>query len=429
MQFIKWAFIVLGSALGVAILAFLGWYFRNSIVNSIKSIVTKLWGWKYRGIVLLLTMTLIGALLLGWFSWTSKNLVLIILTETLVFLVLMTALVVGIAWKGAPQNKFFTFLQTGDIKFVVAGESWVKTIINIPGKILVNGKIVDAGRGEDNRSWLQKRFGVYFIGIYPFRKIHSFQIIKERENQRIVPDMKAEDWIDRDKKPTTVSELRWKFPRPILVPEVEFKGTLRANILVLCKFEVLEPMVPIFIQKAKFFDLLSNYVRNGVIDYCQEMTFEEFIGKNKKDGGTMSDSIIADINKYIEAEIGVRVTGFGVSNYESSDKETQRIMEAKERAILQGEADIAAAERQKRVAITEAEGKAKADEIRAKARITDVIETVKQLRGENVDPNIAAQVAGAVGRAERFTRSDSKITTLVDGTGGNVAIPLPGDKK
>lgn len=143
----------------------------------------------------------------------------------------------------------------------------------------------------------------------------------------------------------------------------------------------------------------------------------------------MSKAIIHDINEIIIDEIGVCLKGVSVSNYEASDKETQAILEAGEKARLQGEANVKAAELQKKVAVTNAEGQAEADRIRAVARITDVIETVQRLSDKGVNPDVAAQVAGSVGRAERFTREGSKITTLVDGGAGNVSIPLPGEKK
>lgn len=352
----------------------------------------------------------------------------------LMFTILMIPLLCGIIWRLALQNKFFTMLQTGHIKFVVAGESWVKTIINIPGKVLVNGKILDehnVGDSERQKTFLEHQFGLYWVGIYPFRTIHSFPIVKTRENQDITPKTKPEEWIDRDKTATVVNELRWKFPRPVLAPGVKFAGALRADILVLCKFEVVEPAVPIFIQKARFVELLESYVRNGVINYCQQMEYQQFIQADKKDGGRMSQDILSAINAHITSEVGVCVKGFGVSQYESSDKETQKLMQAMETARLEGEAAVKKAEQLALAIVAEARGRAEADRIRGAARIVDVIESVKELIEGGVDPNVAAQAAANVGRAERFTRPESKLTILVDGSGGtNVAIPInPTEKR
>jgi|ERR1035441_2917815 hypothetical protein len=185
----------------------------------------------------------------------STSAALIISGMLLVFTICAIPLLSGIIWRLALQDKCFTVLQTGHIKFVVAGESWMKTIINIPAKVLVSGQIVDernVGDSERHKTFLEQQFGLYWVGIYPFRSIYSFPIIKTRENQDITPKTKPEEWIDRDKKATLVNELRWKFPRPVLVPGVKFAGVLQADILVLCKFEVVEPVVPIFIQKARF---------------------------------------------------------------------------------------------------------------------------------------------------------------------------------
>lgn len=365
---------------------------------------------------------------------------LIIALEFIVFAILLSAIVIVMGWKLSPQDIFFTKVETGDMKYVVAGNSWVRTLVNIPGMKVSDEKnalqkLTPVGVGDDKPelNWieeeLKERLGLYWVGIYPFRRIHTFKIIKERENPEMKQGMNPADWIQREKKAVEVTSLRWKFPRPVMVPDVEFKGNLRATLLVLCKFEVMSPVVPVFIQKANFFDLLSSYVRSAVIEYCQNMTYDTFREADKKDGGEMSKSIIHDINQIIVDEIGVCLKGVSVSNYEASDKETQAILEAGERARLKGEADMKAAELQKGVAIKTAEGQAEADRIRAVARITDVIETVERLGGRGVNPDVAAQVAGSVARAERFTRGDSKITTLVDGSGSNVSIPLSGDKK
>jgi hypothetical protein len=359
---------------------------------------------------------------------TPASTALIISAMLLVFTIIMIPILSGIVWQLALQDKYFTMVQTGHIKFVVAGESWAKTLINIPGKVLVNGYIVDehmVGDSERRKTFLEHQFGLYWVGIYPFRSIHSFPITKIRENQDITPKTKPEEWIDRDKKPTLITELRWKFPRPVLVPGVKFAGALRADILVLCKFEVVQPTVPIFIQKAHFIELLESYVRNAVINYCQGLDYQQFMLADKKDGGNMSQDMMAAINVHITNEIGVCVRGFGVSQYDSSDKETQRLMQAMETARLEGEAAVKRAEQLALSIVAEAKGHAEADRIRGAARIVDITELANELIAKGVDPNVAAQAAAAVGRAERFTRSDSKLTTLVDGTtGANIAVPV-----
>ena len=107
----------------------------------------------------------------------------------LVFFVVTGLLLLGIAWRLSYQDKFFTRLETGDIKFIVAGESWVRTLINIPGmKLDSNGKIII---GDQSQTWLQKELGLYWVGIYPFKQIHSFEITKEKENQRIAQNQNS----------------------------------------------------------------------------------------------------------------------------------------------------------------------------------------------------------------------------------------------
>jgi regulator of protease activity HflC (stomatin/prohibitin superfamily) len=155
------------------------------------------------------------------------------------------------------------------------------------------------------------------------------------------------------------------------------------------------------------------------------MDYQHFIQADKKDGGKMSQDIISAINPHITSEIGVCAKGFGVSQYDSSDKETQKLMQAMETARLEGEAAVKRAEQLALSIVAEAKGHAEADRIRGAAKIVDVAELAKELIAKGVDPNVAAQAATAVERAERFTRSDSKLTTLVDGNrGASIAIPV-----
>jgi regulator of protease activity HflC (stomatin/prohibitin superfamily) len=154
------------------------------------------------------------------------------------------------------------------------------------------------------------------------------------------------------------------------------------------------------------------------------MDYQHFITADKKDGGKMSDDMIIHINKYTQHEIGVSVRGFAVSQYDSSDKETQILMQAMETARLQGEAAVKKAEQEGLALVKLATKQAEADRIRGEAKIVDITALTNELIAKGVDPNVAAQMAAAVGRAERFTRDTSHLTTLVDGSGANIAIPI-----
>jgi len=353
------------------------------------------------------------------------------------FIIIMVPLLLGIAWKTGYLRTLFTTIETGNIKFVDAGETNVKTYINIPGKILQGGEIIngnpDAKKGL--MRWIQKKFGFYWVGFaFLGRKVHTFSLIKERESRELKPNMEPSAWIEREQaKPS--EELRWKFPRPVLVPDVKFQDNIEANILVLCKFEVLRPTVLMYIQKGSFFENLISFVRSGMVNYCKEMSADMFKSSNLLDGGDMSTKIRLAVNDRIEDEFGVRLTGLAVPIYNMSRLAEEEALEAAELARLNGLATIATAEANARAIVVkanadaeakliDAKAEAEADQIRAVASVADVVVTARTFKELGADPNIAVQQASGVGRATRFADPSSKVTTLVDGQ-SNVALPLP----
>jgi hypothetical protein len=74
----------------------------------------------------------------------------------------------------------------------------VRVLANIPGKIVRNKKIVDAPgntpeekerNAEREKTWLQRRFNIYWVGIYPLYRIKVFYLVKEREKADLTPEL------------------------------------------------------------------------------------------------------------------------------------------------------------------------------------------------------------------------------------------------
>ena len=424
----------------------------KSWLKNFRDEVRKLTNAVFRTFVGILTVIFIVALhLIVLLFFGMDNFEIFVMFE--IFGVFATLLILGIAWKTdhLPQAALmFMTIETGDIKFIDKGQTNAKIYINIPGKVLRNGEIVD-GDSEADKTFLQKHFGQYFIGIPPFRTLHTFPIVKERENQDIKPGMAPEDWIDRDDGAVTVSELRWRFPRPVLIPDVEFKDKIRGNILVLCNFEVERPLIPIYILKARFFEILASYIRIAVVNYCQTMAFNDFvIEADKRDGGNMSKDIINGVvkdkdgnvmpgelclNSRLAQEVGIKITSLGVPQYNASKTEEQEALEAAELARLQGLATVAKAQKdaealiiattaQNKKTVMDARALAKADTILGKASVVDVLETAKNFIKElGGDPDNSINNATALGRAKRFSTKDSPVNVLADGQ-VNTTVPL-----
>jgi hypothetical protein len=349
--------------------------------------------------------------------------VLMITISILLLFVFIGVLFLATVWMLAPADKFWTKIETGDIKLVDKNGECVRVLANIPGKIVRNKKIVDAPgntpeekerNAEREKTWLQRRFNIYWVGIYPLYRIKVFYLVKEREKADLTPDTPAHEWIEvEDAQPMTA--LRWRFPFPVLVPNIEFAGSVQGTLLALCNCEVTEPETLIYVMKAKFFNKLRSEVRSVVQFFCQGMVWQIFLDAvDKTDSGGMSDDVTPKINHSVETgptKLGLRLASLSITMQDSSDKKFQRASQAEQVAILQGNAEVAKAKKH-----AEAEG------IRATAEMADMVQAVKDLIAAGVPPEIAAKQVSPVATMRRL--ADTNLIAY----GNSGVVTNPGDQ-
>lgn len=407
-----------------AVIGGLGIWLLSSMLGSMKkpppSVKPKTYkkSLAWTGLVIFL---LVATCFLIMFTMSNLGMAgLIVVAELALFAVFLVIVAPIIAWKTGYLDKLFTTVETGSIKFIDAGESHHRTYINIPGKVLKNGEIVD-GNSEGDKTFLQREYGFYWVG-FPFlgRKVHTFPISRDKEKESLTPNMDPGTWIQRSPEKKDVSELRFNFPRPVLVPDVKFNDGVEANILVLCRFEVRTPITPVYELKAGFFEALVSFVRTGVLNYCGSISSTDFKTADRLDGGTMSTNIISAVGKQILEKIGIEITGLSVAVYNLSSDPEEKAAKAKALAQQEGEALVATAEAQKKVTLIGAKAQAKAAKKIGETAMIDLTNAVKKLTELGVDPNQAAVVVGGVSEATRLSGPQSKITVVSRG-----ATPLP----
>lgn len=312
------------------------------------------------------------------------------------------------AYSLSTLDVFFTRLESGSIKFIKTGDGLREIIYNTPGYKLVDGKSgikeFQPTDEKQKRPWL----GLYWIGLPPFAKVHKFKITKETEN----PTGKTpEDWILGGKEEFIVDSLRFIFPRPYVLKAVELKDRTSVDVLVLAKFEVVRPFVPVFYFKGKFFENAGADIRATIIDILKEYTLEKFVTEAKKgeEGGVLAVMKEPNgiFNKTLIEQVGLRITGISIPQYDPSDKALREAMNARTIAKEQGQAIIATAnanaEAQERLAIAQ------------RIQIKEMVE------GFGGDTKATAEVMRAQALA------GGSITTLVDGKASAV-VPVGGEK-
>lgn len=358
--------------------------------------------------------------------------------DILILVALLIAGIIALFFKNEPRvarnnnnsnrngHKFFATLQSEHIMFVASGDGkHTRTIIDIEGHKLNDVGDIIGGTPEWNRldRIMRKINGTYFIGPEFFRHKHTFTIITSKENPNATVESSPDEWVTPGVE-RTVSELRWKFPRSVMVPNVEFKGMLRGNIRVLANFEVKNPYRAVFTQNAKFFELIESYLRTATNEFCQKITTEEFERVNKQLGGDFSQFVVKTVNDSLVRETGIAITGASISLFDSSDKETQRLLELEQKTEIEGNAAINKAKKEGQAEIEAATAKAEAVKILATSSVADVMQTVEGLKNLGVSSDVAAQSATAIAEATRLAQLKG-LTVYAPGKQTSIPIERP----
>jgi hypothetical protein len=315
---------------------------------------------------------------------------------------------------------FFTCVESGNIKFITRGNSLAKIVHDVKGMKLENGLLIP---GTERKWFWNTRFGLWWVGFPPFSRVHTFPITKEREN----PEGKtSEDWIDRDDDEAVISSLRFTFPRPYVLKDVELADRIPIDLLVIAKFEVVNPYIPVFNFKGKFFENAGADLRGAVIDIVKGLTLDAFIDAPKGETGGILETMknpTGSFNLELIKQVGLKLVGISIPQYDSSDKKVRAAMNAQTVAEEEAKGKIAEANGYATQLAIRAEADGKAKERLAAAEGVRVKEIMNQLKISNASPDALVQTMGTILEAEALTGETSKLTTLVKGN-APVVVPI-----
>ena len=335
----------------------------------------------------------------------------------------------------------WTIVESGNMGFVVRGKSLFRIIHDVRGKKLagnaVNGtsKFID---GEEKRTWLQKKFGLYWIGFPPASGIHPFKIKKESENPE---GHGVENWTTGVKE-ATVTSLLHTFPRPFILRDVELKNRTRVNLLVVATFEVICPYIPVFKYKGDFFIRASSRIRSATDDIVKEIEdITAFIAAPKGEEGGILEGLknpTSAFNLELVANVGIRLVGISIPQFDGDDAILAAANE-ESLAILRGKATVATANANRESALIASRTKAQQVLIETRANAASVValgrarghqirETVAAMASTLGSKDVVAEGVTAVLEMEAATGPNSKLTTLVKGGGAKPVVPIGGGK-
>ena len=297
------------------------------------------------------------------------------------------------------------------------GETLHTTIYDLPA-----GKDIGCVNKKTGfkKSWFNKRFGLYWIGVPPFGRVHQFSIVKEREN----PSGKsAQEWITRDPQETPVDTLRYVFPRPFVLEAVELADRTPIDLLVICKFEVVDPYLPVFIFKGKFAENASGIIRSAVIDTLKKETLDSFIAAEKDEVSGILQHMKerdGDFNKVLVNQVGLRLVGISIPQYDPHD-DSGELREAMNAQII--------AQEQAKAVVAKARGYKDGRALEAEA---DKDYAVKQAEAYGVKVKATREALAGDEAAARVLHADAlpkSLATFVEGGGKAVPVVQTGGDK
>lgn len=214
---------------------------------------------------------------------------------------------------GARYEKQTCYVPTGEIKFVVAGESCTKVIPNLTGTgyhyDYKSGTIIEGELGNFSRPF--SILGVYLVSLlYPLKELHVWHF--DWDKLRKGDSAKNEKDYVIVPKSEYVNSLYFLSSYPIVVEGVDLKGNLKINIIVNVTFRAVNPLLLVFVYKGKWLIHASATVKGAIADFARGKTYDDFRALDKEGEGSSFSSEIERANQPSGNAPGVIGT-FGVA--------------------------------------------------------------------------------------------------------------------
>lgn len=334
----------------------------------------------------------------------------------------------------ASMDVFFTFGVSNNIKYVERGGVLHRVIADVPNFTLAkDGRTLQPGKTQ--QSFLHRLLGIYFIGVYPFFKVRSFEIKKQSEN---ILGNGPSDWIKYGETIKTTT-LRFNFPRPYVFTNIELGDRTTVNLKIVMEFQVVDTYIPIYVYNGDFFKQAGSLLEGEVIDVLKKFTIDEFVLKEKGEiNGILQYIKVSDgsFNQKLISLTGLKVLSVSINDYEPGDKELIEVIRQKALAREKGDALIETANKQKVAETIDAEKYATVTTIKTEADFyrgtklavvngTEIKQVMDNLSTTGADTIEVVRTAGKVLQAKAV--QESKLTTWVQGPAEPV-VQVGGEK-
>ncbi len=251
------------------------------------------------------------------------------MTLIIIVSIVMILIIIPVAvYSTARSGKQFTFVGTGEIKFVVKGESFQKIIFDVPG--LSYNEDADVlyldtqdTHKEKPKGFLEKHFGIYYVSLfYPVKKIHVWFF----EWDKFVQSDKSSDY-ETQHRAEWVDSLYWEFAYPVNAHGVELRDGLKVDIKTRVILRIIRPRYLTFFLKGKWFPNAITSVKSLINDFGKSLDIKEIMDP-KKSGSKK-------FKKFFEKEQHRQILNGAVQIVEASMESFEQVGTEEEKAALQ----------------------------------------------------------------------------------------------
>lgn len=217
---------------------------------------------------------------------------------TLIVVVIAVLILLPVAvYHSARTNKQFTFVRTGEGKFVVSGEGFDRFLMDAPGYayepaqdeiIQLQGPPQQSGvRQSINQNrweWVRRFAGIYYVSlIYPIRKIHTWKFEWDKQTKEASKNADsdtAESYriVHRNEY---VDSLFIEFPYPLHSHNLELKGGGSVDIKGRFVLRIIKPRYLVFTLNGTWYPAAMNALAAKKADFAKNRTLQDMFDPDK----------------------------------------------------------------------------------------------------------------------------------------------------
>lgn len=177
----------------------------------------------------------------------------------------------------AKKGIFITFVPSGEIVFIISGNTLRKIIANVDGYDLVKVE----GEYELIKSSTitkPKRKMIWWVGLPPYAKILKYQFswdkIARDEAEEKEKGGKVEKFGDTliSHRSGMVKSLYFRYSYPFVVKDIEMVGQFKIDIFFDVVIEAVKPTIPVIFLKGKWLSLFATIIEGRISDYVKTKT-------------------------------------------------------------------------------------------------------------------------------------------------------------